>query len=269
MKKYLPLYIGMFVCICESTFAQLKINNASAQKVQMSLPVVHITPVSTMIKQVKVTEINKPFIVSVNNVQEWTEKIRAQCPFAKAPVPTLTLKAERTNNFKADLQWETKYAFKANGFNIERSSGDSLHFSGVNFAFANADKGFKNNYQLSDNNNYDAVSFYRIKQLNSDTGYLYSNIVAVKGYEVVYFNIYPNPVSSGKVWIEATAKLNGIATIILYDASGKIVEQQSVNCTKSVTIKKSFDAGQLASGAYQVKILMPDETFIAGKFIKE
>lgn len=269
MKKYLPLYIAMLICICETTFAQLKINNASAQKVQLALPVVHITPVSTMIKQVQVPGIKKPFIVSVNNVQEWTEKIRAQCPLFKSPVASLTLKAERTNNFNANLKWETKYAFKAKGFNIERSLGDSLHFSAVNFALANTGGATKKNYQLNDNNNYDAVSFYRIKELNSDTGYLYSNIVLVNGYDLQAFIIYPNPVSSGKVFIEAIAKLNGNATIILYDASGKIIDQQSVNCIKSATIQKSFNADQLVSGIYQVKIVMPDKTFIAGKFIKE
>src|SRR5256885_2959192 len=212
----------------------------------MSLPVVHITPVS--IKQVQVPEIKKPFVVSVNNVQEWAAKMRAQCPLVKSPVPTLTLKAERTNNFNADLQWETKNAFKAKGFNIERSLADTSHFVFVNFALASASSNIKKDYKLPDRNDYSGISFYRIKQVNSDSNYSYSNIVLVKGYDSQLFTIYPNPVTSGKVRIETTAKSNGIALITLYDPLGKIIDQQSVNCTKNGTIQKSFDIANLASG---------------------
>ena len=260
----------MFICICESTFGQLKINNTATQKVQLSLPVVHITPVSTMIKKVQVPEIKKPFIVSVNNVQEWAEKVRAQCPFIGTPVSTITLKAERTNNFNANLQWETKYAFKAKKFNIERSLNDTAHFVLINFTSASAGSGVKKNYQLPDQNDYSGISFYRVKQFNSDSDYSYSNIVLVNGYDSQRFTIYPNPVSSGKVWIEASAKSDGIALITLYNASGKIVEQQSASCMQRVTnIHISFNVSHLASGVYQVKILMPDKTFVTGKFIKE
>ena len=267
MKKYLPFCIGLLVCIAETTFGQLKINNASNQKIKMSLPVVHITPVS--IKQVHVPEMKKPLVVSVNNVQEWAAKMRAQCPLSKSPVPTLTLKAERTNNFNADLQWETKNAFKAKEFNIERSLGDTAHFVSINLALASAGSGVKKEYQLPDRNDYSGISFYRIKQLNRDTSYLYSNIVLVNGYDSQLFIIYPNPVTSGKIWIEATAKSRGNALIILYDPLGKIIEQQFVTCEKNGAIQKTFEVSHFASGVYQVKILMPDKTSLAGKFIKE
>lgn len=273
MKKYLFLYIPVFVCFAQKAFAQLHINKPSVQKeIPMPFPDKLVTAASTKIIPAHIPDIKKPFVVSsdkaVNYVRDFINKAQAQCPALKSPAPTLILNAERTNDFTSNLHWETKYAFKASGFNIERSLEDTLHFKTVNFAWATAGSGSKKNYHLPDHNDYSGVSFYRIKQLDHDTTYRYSNIALVKGYDAVAFRIYPNPATI-TIWIEIPAKLNGNTTMILYDASGKIMQQQILNCTKGLVTLKNIDVSKFASGIYQLKILMPDKTFLAGKFIKE
>ncbi len=269
MKKYLLLHIPALICFTQTAFAQLQLSKPLVRKeVQMPFPDKLVIPASTKIIPVHINEIKKPFVISVNNFRELINKARAQCPSLKSLPPTLILNAERANNLTANLQWETKYAFKASGFNIERSLADTFHFATVNFAWATAGGRLKKNYHLPDYNDYGGVSFYRIKLLNHDTAYLYSNIALVKGYDAAPFSIYPNP-ASDRIRIVVTPKLNGNAAIMLYDASGKIMQQQALNCTKDVLIPKSIDVSKLAAGVYQVKILMPDKTFLAGKFIKE
>ena len=56
---------------------------------------------------------------------------------------------------------------------------------------------------------------------------------------------------------------------MLYDAAGKILLQQSVNCTKNLLLSKSIDVSKLAAGLYQVSVLMPDNTILTGKFIRK
>jgi hypothetical protein len=234
--------------------------------VQWPFPDKLVKPASARIIPVHLPDIKKPFVVSLSYTQDVVNKARAQCPSLKNT--TLILNAERINNSIASLKWETKNAFKASGFNIERSFADTFHFTTINFAAASTGRGNKKNYQLLDHNDYSGISFYRLKQLNADTGYVYSNIVSVKGYDVLLLSIFPSP-ASDKIWIKFTAKQNGSATIILYDASGKIVQQQKLNCTINTSAQNIIDVKKLLAGVYQVNIIMPDKTLLSGKFIKE
>ena len=56
---------------------------------------------------------------------------------------------------------------------------------------------------------------------------------------------------------------------MLYDASGKIMQQQLLNCAKEVLTPKNPDISKPADGVYQVKILMPDENVLTRKFNKQ
>ena len=273
MKKYLLFCVPALVCFTQTAFAQLQLVKPTGRKeLPMPFPDKLVIPASTSIIPAHITDIKKPFVISpddaVNSVRDFINKAQAQCRTRKSPVPTLLLNAERANDLTATLKWETKYAFKASGFNIERSLADTFHFLTVNFAAVATGTVSKKNYQLPDYNNYAVVSFYRIKQLNNDTGYLYSNIASVAGYEAVPFRIYPNP-TSANIRFEITARLNGNAEIMLYDAAGKLMRQEPVNCTKDAITAKSLNVSKLVAGAYQVKIRMPDNTFLTGNFIKQ
>lgn len=274
MKKYFLLFAMVFICFATTSLAQLKMNNPLAQKKPVFLlPSVQTIPVSTLIipASTKVIPVHidlvKPVFEGIS-LTDIKNKIKAQCDLIENLKPSLELKAERINDMTADLEWETKYAFYATGFNIERSLGDSLHFAEINFAEASMERGFKKNYHLADYNDNSDLSFYRIKQRNGDTGFVYSNIVSIKGHEIVPFKIYPNPASI-KVWINFTPKQSGIHSIEVYDITGKIMLQRSLACTKKSTTEKSLDISKFSAGVYQVRISMPDKTFIAGKFIKE
>jgi len=267
MKKYFIPCIVVFACFAETSFAQMQINNPLAQKKPLlQIPMVHITPVSSRFVPVHI-DLIKPFAVSLNPIV-FGDHENAACAHFKKYKATLELKAERTNNVTANLQWDTKYAFYATGFNIERSLGDSLHFLTINVAAASRGGSFKKNYHLPDHNDYSGLSFYRIKQSNGDTGFAYSNIVSVKGYEAISLKVYPVPASE-RVWINIAAKQSGNLTIIVYDPAAKVVQQQSIACTKNMRTVQSININKLAAGIYQVKVFMPDKSFLAGKFIKE
>jgi hypothetical protein len=269
MKKYLLLCIVAVLCVGETAFSQLQVRSRAVRKeLPMPFPDKLVKPASNLIIPAHLPDIKKPFVASLPNTQDFVDRVLAQCPSEKSPGQTIVLDAERANNFTANLQWETKYALKASGFNIERSLADTFHFVTVNFASASTAGGIKKNYRLGDHNDYSSVSYYRIKQLNADAGYAYSNICVVKGYNTMNFKVYPSP-ASDRIWMELMSKLNGNARIMLYDASGKIVHQQAIVCAKDVSTIESVDVSKLAAAVYQVKILMPDKTLLVEKFIKE
>jgi hypothetical protein len=267
MKKYFVLCVVIFAFCAGTSFAQMNINNPLAQKKPLlQIPMVHITPVSSRFVPVHIDTI-KPFVVSLKPIVYGNQE-SAVCAELKKLKQTLVLNAERANDITATLQWETKYAFFATGFNIERSFGDSLHFSTINFATPSKGTAFKKNYHLPDHNDYSGLSFYRIKQRNGDTGFLYSNIVAIKGVETLPFRIYPNP-ASNKLWVDVAPKQSGNFAIMVYDPAGKIIQQLSASCTRDVHAVESINVGNLAAGLYQVKVLFPDKTFLTAKFVKK
>jgi hypothetical protein len=267
MKKYLFLYGLLFACFAETSFAQLQISKPPAKKEPLlKIPMVHITPVESLFVPVHIDTI-KPFSVSLKPII-FGKHENAACERFKNLKATLVLSADRASNVMANLQWQTKYAFYATGFTIESSLGDSLHFVPVNSAPVSQATSFKVNYHLSEHNDYSGISFYRIKQHNGDTGFVYSNIVAVNGYDVTPFKIYPVP-ATDKVWIDVLPGQSGNLTIMVYDPAGKLTKQQSVSCTKKMRITQSIDVSKLAAGVYQLKIFMPDKSFLTGKFIKE
>ena len=259
--------VVVFACCAQNSFAQMKLNKPPAQKNPViQIPMVHRTPVSSSFVPIGIDTI-KPFEVSLNPIT-FGEQESAACEYFKKLKATLVLDAERANDVMANLRWQTKYAFYATGFNIERSFGDSLHFSTVDFAAASEGTGFKQNYSSPDYNDYSGFSFYRIKQRNGDTGFVYSNIVSIKGVEALPFSIYPNP-ASNKIRIDIAPKQSGKFAIMIYDPAGKIIKQQFTSGTQNTHLVQNIDVGNLAPGAYQVKVLQPDKTFLAGKFIKK
>jgi hypothetical protein len=267
MKKYFVLCIVLFAFGIESSYAQLNINTPLAEKKPLlQIPMVHIIPVSSRFAPVRVDTV-KPFVVSLGPIV-FKKQESAACLLLKKRKATLVLNAERANDAMANLQWQTKYAFYATGFNIERSLGDSLHFSTISIAAVSEETSFKINYRLPDYNDYSGFSFYRIKQLNGDTGSVYSNIVAIKGVETMPFKVYPNP-ASNRLWIDIASKQSGKFAIMLYDPAGKIIRQQFAFCAEYMHIEKSIDISNLVAGSYQVKVLQPDKTFLSGKFIKK
>lgn len=268
MKKYFVICVSVLLYFAQTSFAQLRINNPLAQKKQeLILPVQQmIIPASSKIIPVHIDAV-KPIVVSINPA-ELMNKAKTKCASFKNLKPSLVLKAERINNVTANLQWETKYAFYATGFDIEKSLGDSLHFFTVKFAAASKVSSFKKKYQLPDHNDYSSLSFYRIKQHNGDTGLIYSNVVAVKGYDALPFKIYPVP-AKDKVWINIAPRQSGKFAIMVYDLAGKAILEQSASCSENIDVVQSINISQLAAGIYQLKLIMPDKSFLTGKFIKE
>ena len=155
-KKYLFLYAVVFACFAETSFAQLDIIKPPAQnKPLLQIPMVHITPVSSLFVPVHIDTL-KPFVTTLPPITFGVHE-NAACAYFKKLKATLVLKAERANDVTSNLSWETKYAFYATGFDIEKSLGDSLHFLPVNFAEASKATNFKKNYLLPDYDDFTAA----------------------------------------------------------------------------------------------------------------
>lgn len=183
------------------------------------------------------------------------------------PVTLLKFEAYRQNNSQVLLNWETTNEYNLAGFGVERSLGTTSSFTNRTFVASQSGYNLKKKYDLTDPNAYAGTSYYRLRQTDVDGKFVYSNIVAVKGYgSAETMSLYPNPVKTD-VQLGLYVGKTGNATVSILNEAGKTVYQQNIRLytgSNTSTLLLSF----LPQGMYLVKTVTPAGTVLFDKFIK-
>jgi hypothetical protein len=229
-------------------------------------PVPKLKQASDFVKKAAIPGIKKPTPVHLDLVAQ-LKKIQEQCPYLRKEKATLKLEGERTDNSSVKLEWETTNGWNNHAFTLQRSLGDTFHFETINSVWAKPIAGIKDLYRQPDENGYNKTSYYRVQLQLRDGKSLYSNIAAVKGYQVNLLNLFPNPVAD-RVTISVFSEKDGLATISTFDASGKIAVQQTEILQAGLN-KREMNIFPLAAGVYTVKVLLPDHTQQVARLVKQ
>lgn len=180
---------------------------------------------------------------------------------------SLLLQAKRLTMETVRLNWKTLNEINTRGFDIERSLNNTSSFLKTGFLNSATNDFQEKKYIFNDNNNYEGTTFYRLKQLDADGHFTYSNIVSVKGVSKDEFlQVYPNP-ADNFIWIQVVVKKNSNGSFAFFDAAGKQVMQQSENFIKGVNTI-SADISSFASGIYTLWVTRLHEKDMVIKFIK-
>jgi Secretion system C-terminal sorting domain len=184
------------------------------------------------------------------------------------PVTGMELSGFRLNKDKAKLNWKTFTEINNRGFDVERTFDINGIFLAVNFVQGSGNSFNEKNYELIDENKYDGITYYRLKQINIDGSYMYSNIVAVKGYtNTIGIKPFPNPSKATNINFEIEGlKVGSKMSIIIYDQVGKSVYQNKNMLLTSTYIITCKDLSHLASGVYHI-YLFSDEKLTSASFI--
>ncbi len=132
-------------------------------------------------------------------------------------------------------------------FDIERSS------TGQNFTSIGtvpASDSARNECQFRDTRPLSPVDYYRLKIVNGDGTYSYSNILAVGFQNATLLTLYPNPASDA-VTIEMNLPAGPILLQII-DAGGHLVRTRTLQSAGS-PLTTTIDLTGLAPGAYYIK----------------
>ena len=176
------------------------------------------------------------------------------------------LQGERKNDAEVGLEWKTTNTyFNSGSFDVERSFGDTMHFEKVNFVWAKGSR-IKEKYTLPDNNDYNEISYYRIKMFLTDGSFRYSNIAPVKGYDKFLFSIYPNP-SATQASLIVSSRVGGRSKISITDGEGKTVQQYYSSVAEGYNQKK-LDVSRLPAGVYMLTVVLPDKQLRVKKIVK-
>jgi large repetitive protein len=168
------------------------------------------------------------------------------------PVTTVSVVALSITNFSGqrngndiDLKWRTENEINVSSFEVEYSI-DATNFKKGGSVAAN--NGSVNNYSFTLYNYVEAVYFIRLKSIDKDGSFKYSNIIKIINKQNKAITIYPNPVKDkATLHINDKTLLNTQATLI--NADGRTV--------RTINIKNAFEIinlSSLPSGLYVLKL---------------
>ena len=151
------------------------------------------------------------------------------------------------------LKWTTEEEINSNHFEVERSF-DGTNFTTVALVLDGFENGSRKNYQFKDNAaelQSKSVVYYRLKQVDNDGKYSYTNtlVVKLKATEGVVMQTSPNPVSEN-LNVRFTATENGTALIKIINTNGQQVLIKQSDITKGYVNIQLNGLSKLAPGMY-------------------
>ena len=147
------------------------------------------------------------------------------------------------------LKWETASEVNFKGFGIERSQ-DGVHWETLDFVQSKGNSLAQNDYQYLDSTPNQGINYYRLKEMDMDGDFKYSNTISVH-FERGDINIYPNP-THGTINIKSKDIL--IDKVLIYNQLGQIV-------FTSNSSNNLLDISILPKGMYTVMVQSKSNLF--------
>jgi hypothetical protein len=178
------------------------------------------------------------------------------------PIELLSFKATLKNNV-VELHWQTATETNNDYFVIERSV-DGKVWESMDTIKGAGNSSNVLNYANSDDNPLSGTSYYRLKQVDFDKSFSYSNIAVVNFDGIKIIDLFPNP-SDGNINIVIQSSVEASVDLKIYNAIGQILKSETIQVSKGVNhIQNHFEG---PTGKYFISAKTSDGTYYDYKFI--
>lgn len=180
----------------------------------------------------------------------------------EAPVPLpveLVSFAANVVNGKVKLTWATATEINNRGFEIERNS-DGV-FKSIGFVEGMGTTNDRHSYSFIDDNPGTGVLQYRLKQIDFNGIYSYSNVAEVDLSTLINFDLaqnYPNPFNPSTTIRYSIANPVNVSLIIYNTVGEEVMTLVNNQFTEPGVYNFVFDASNLASGTYIYRLIAGD-----------
>ena len=176
------------------------------------------------------------------------------------PVEILTLTATLANA-GVDVTWETATEINNDYFDIERSQ-DGIHFEKIGWKQGAGNSTITLYYSLFDSNPYSGINYYRLKQVDKDGTYEYSDkVYVVVNPDAGLISVYPNPAQSN-LWCDLYTEASGALQFEIMDVLGKTYSMEVRDANKGLNEKVEFNINYLPQGVYFIRVKALDSSNI-------
>ncbi|HYO22529.1 MAG TPA: T9SS type A sorting domain-containing protein, partial [Flavisolibacter sp.] len=174
------------------------------------------------------------------------------------PVTLLKFTATKAGN-DVSLKWTSAGESNVLRYEIEIARGNtalaSNSFAKIGEAASAGNSAATKHYSYTDTEAPKmGVRYYRLKIVNADGSFSYSDVKAVMFDDILVWQVYPNP-SAGKFNLVYQVNANAILLAAVYDVKGSLVKEYRTSATGFLQ-KLSIDisANNYASGMYLLRV---------------
>ena len=160
------------------------------------------------------------------------------------PVTLVSFKVSRENQ-AVNLSWISSQEVNSERFDIEHSTTGKT-WQKIGTVAAAGESNTRAQYSFADSNPSDGENLYRLKMIDADETFGYSNIRGVNFEVSEFITIYPNPVAD-RLFLKVK-DLAKIEKVQLFDFSGKSMIDDASTFTDGIDVKA------IPSGLYAVRV---------------
>jgi hypothetical protein len=171
------------------------------------------------------------------------------------PVELTSFTANVNNLSQVVLNWSTATETNNQGFEIERRT-ESSEFRTIGFIDGYGTTTEPRSYSFTDVNAEQGINFYRLKQVDYNGTYAYSDIVEVDVTAPLTFNLdqnYPNPFNPSTS-IKYSVPESGNIRLSVFNVVGEEVAVLVNGFSQAGSFEVTFDASNLSTGVYLYKL---------------
>jgi hypothetical protein len=166
-----------------------------------------------------------------------------------------------------ELKWSTSTELNNTGWDVERYVPNTVAWQKIGFVNGKLNSTTVNNYSFADNNVPGTTIQYRLKQIDKDGHYRYSNIITVHlGAAGTKLAVYPNPVKNTAT-ISFDLQRSGSIDLSIYSQNGQLVEQLTHGSFQAGRQFISLHDAKMAAGQYCLRLSTADGVY-SSPFIK-
>lgn len=165
------------------------------------------------------------------------------------------------------LIWTTESEINNDYFIVQKSS-NTKDFFDVGIVDGNGNSNTANNYSFFDLSPSPKISYYRLKQIDFNGKYEYSELVAVSANKQVEVSIYPNP-TADNLFFDITGNDDEVITICYIDVIGNSIKE-TISISHGKNTYRTNEFSKLKMGIYFVQMVNENNEIIKSqKIIKQ
>lgn len=251
MRKIITFLFLISVPLCSQTYVNVHFNDGSQQNSSLtSLSKITFSENSDTIKYYL------PDIGVVSCNESTTQKLTFEDIGQGGTLPVeLVSFSAMVNQNKVTLVWRTATEVDNYGFDIERMSLSS-GWNKVGFIKGYGSSNITRSYSFIDKLKEGSKFHYRLKQIDKNGKFIYSNVVDVAIGIPADFELkqnYPNPFNPSTK-IVYNLPMDGVVTLLVYDIMGKEIVSLVNENKKAGSYEVTLDGNRLTSGVYFCKM---------------
>lgn len=186
-------------------------------------------------------------------------------PSAPLPVTLVNLSGHEKNKY-GELSWKTTAEFNNKGFELQRSY-DGVNFTAITFVNGAGNSSSERDYSYTDKTKLTNLQYYRLKQMDIDGRFNYSNTVSIKSPNANFNLLSATNPFKNTINLLFTQPPSSIIKIELLDISGKTVYTINKIAANSNNVEFTV-MDNLSAGNYILKVTTADEQFVK-KLVKQ